>query len=70
MKKIQRKISKWLWRLKAWIDDHMPFICANCNHVRFEKDKIMVQHRTAGYVPLCGGCYKQIYNPWTEDNEI
>lgn len=69
VKKLQLKIHELFWQLNAWIDDHIPFICANCNRVRFRKDMIIVRHRTAGLVRLCKECYEQIYNPWSEDNE-
>jgi NAD-dependent SIR2 family protein deacetylase len=69
MRKLRWKISKRFWQFMEQLNNYMLFRCVNCSRIRFEKDKIMVQHRTGKWVPLCRECYEQIYHPWSEDNE-
>jgi hypothetical protein len=73
---IDRIVYRWnlmlklrlIW-LRHWLNNHQPVICAGCGKISFKKDVMYEQHRTAGVKPLCFTCHRELFEPWTHQDQ-
>lgn len=62
-------MTRLFWKLLAWVEDHLPVICACCGQIHFAKDVVHRQRNDGNVVPLCRRCNHDIFAPFSERGE-
>ena len=60
--------TPWWSKLRWEIKQFLPRRCPQCGKWQFYGGMSAVYHKTAGWVVLCSGCRRELFNPFTDED--